>query len=196
MNAQLADYDGFSATVPGELIKQGPGTMILTQPNTYTQATIIGAGTLQLGDGTPGDDGSINYTSGVTDNAALVFDLSGSQNASYSITGSGSLCTTGTGTLTLSGTNGYQGGTFVENGTLIAANNEAIGDGTSLFVGSDLSAFGTLISAQAGSAAAMPAVAPVPEPGTLALLGMALCAAAAGSTRSFEMAETIASTGA
>ena len=83
----------------------------------------------------------------------------------------------GAGTLYLSGTNTYTGGTTVANGTLIATNSDWVdptGIGTSLFVGNDLSAFGGVISADATSrasqAAASPAITPVPEPGTLALL--------------------------
>ncbi len=145
----------------------GTNSLTLTGPNTYSGPTTISAGTLQLGDGTPGDDGSINSTSGVADNAALVFNLAGSQTASYAINGSGSLSATGMGTLTLSGTNGYQGGTFVENGILIAANNEAIADGTSLTVGDPTLFPAPVVPMPAASAAA---ISPVPEPGTLALL--------------------------
>jgi fibronectin-binding autotransporter adhesin len=91
----------------------------------------------------------------------------------------GILAKVGSGTLTLSGSNTYGGGTFVENGTLIAANNEAIGDGTNLYVGSpaSLALFGTVQPA-VQTAAPTGGVASVPEPGTLALLGIALCAAA------------------
>ena len=80
----------------------------------------------------------------------------------------------------LTGTNTYTGGTYVTNGTLILASDEAIEEGTSLYVGSDLTALGDVISAQAdssaeraiaASAAADPAnLAAVPEPGTLGLL--------------------------
>ncbi len=49
----------------------------------------------------------------------------------YSLTMSG----TG-GTLVLSGSDNYSGGTFVEAGTLIATNSEALPDGSSLIVGS------------------------------------------------------------
>ena len=73
---------------------------------------------------------------------------------------------TGAGTLVLSGTNTYTGGTIVNSGTLIAANNEAIADGTSLTVGNAL-AFPTPV---VPAPVAAPAVSPVPEPGTVALL--------------------------
>jgi len=85
-----------------------------------------------------------------------------------------SLTKLGLGTLVLSGTNNYSGGTVVNAGILAITSSSALPDGQSLTVG----AGGTLIfdpsfsgsSIQAASPVAMSAVAPVPEPGTLALL--------------------------
>ncbi len=169
---------GVDLLVSGQLIgslgmtKDGPGVMALTNTNTYTGATTISGGTLQLGTGQSGQDGAIsNTSSGVTDNAALVYKLSGSENASYSITGSGSLTMTGSGTLILAGSNNtYTGGTTVNNGTLIVTNSLAIDDGTNLSVGNP--ALLGLLPAPVIPSAIVPsaAVAPVPEPGTLALL--------------------------
>ncbi len=179
--------EGNYTTVPTSfagVLANGGGTLALTVmdtnswtltgSNTYTGLTTISAGTLQLGDGL-GDDGSIAKTSGVVNNAALIYDIVGNQIAHYNINGSGSVTGLGTGAVTLSGTNDYQGGTFVESGTLIAANNEAIGDGTNLFVGnpSNLALFGGVIPLQAStSAPTATAAAPVPEPATLALLAI------------------------
>jgi autotransporter-associated beta strand protein len=80
------------------------------------------------------------------------------------------LTLTGGGTLYLTGTNTYTGGTTVANGELVLTNDEAIEGGTSLSVGDDLSAFGTVVPAVAGQVSESPATATVPEPGTLALL--------------------------
>ena len=95
--------------------------------------------------------------------------------------GSGGLTVTSAsgGTLTLSGTNTYTGGTYVEGSSLlIATNNEAILDGTNLFVGSanDLLLFGGVAPAEAGLPASS-AIA-VPEPGSLALAAVLLGSAA------------------
>ncbi|KRL73287.1 autotransporter-associated beta strand repeat protein [Lentilactobacillus kefiri DSM 20587 = JCM 5818] len=45
------------------------------------------------------------------------------------ISGSGALIKKGTGSLTLEGANSYKGGTFIKDGTIIAANKDALGSG-------------------------------------------------------------------
>ena len=56
----------------------GGGLVILTNTNTYTGPTSIStAGTLQLGNGTTGQDGAIYYTSRIANSGALVYDLAG-----------------------------------------------------------------------------------------------------------------------
>ncbi len=78
------------------------------------------------------------------------------------------------GTLILSGTNNFAAGAAVRGGTLVLADNQALADGSSVYVGSDLSEFGTVVSAPAVAASPQPAglngPAPVPEPGTIVLL--------------------------
>ncbi len=113
-------------------------------------------------------------------------------NGSNNSPGSIALVLDGPGTMVLSGTNSYTGGTTVWNGTLQLNNSAAIEDGTSLSVGSGLAAFGLVEpsavvapAATTGAAAAAPAtgVGAVPEPGTLALLGVAGIVAAAAAYR-------------
>ena len=69
----------------------GNGITVLTGANTYQGATNISGGTLQLGDGTSGHDGTINATSGVTNNATLAYNLHGNQSVAYAISGGGNL---------------------------------------------------------------------------------------------------------
>ena len=59
----------------GSLTKIGSGLLTLTAANFYTGNTLISAGTLQLGNGTSGNDGALSGTGGVTDNAVLAFNF-------------------------------------------------------------------------------------------------------------------------
>jgi fibronectin-binding autotransporter adhesin len=108
------------------------GNLTLTSASTYSGATAVNAGTLQLGDGTSGHDGSLT-TSGITDNGTVVYNLFGAQSVTYPITGSGALTKSGTAALVLTGLNSYGGGTTVSGGTLQIGNgtvNGTIGTGT------------------------------------------------------------------
>jgi autotransporter-associated beta strand protein len=168
----------YPVTGPGSLVQAGTGVLTLTATNSYIGATTIGGGTLQLGAGMAGEDGSIAGAR-VIDNGTLVYNLYGGESPAYVISGSGSLVLTG-GTLTLSGTNSYSGGTIVESGMLVLSDNAAIADGTSLAVGDPAFFFGPAAAAGGGSAAPLTEsqAATVPEPPTLAL------AAAAGAVLS------------
>ncbi len=102
-----------------------PGGLVITgQNNTYSGPTTISGGTLQFGNGQSGNDGSITGAGGVIDNGLLVYNLFGSQTASYAITGNsnGAVTKTGPGTVTLSnGGNTYAGGTNVLQGKMVIA---------------------------------------------------------------------------
>ena len=129
-----------SLTGADNLAMNGLGTTVLAASNTYTGTTTISAGTLQLGTGTAGYDGSLS-TSGISNNAALVYNLSGSQTAEYrningTMTGAGSMTLTGNlggsssltkagnGVLILAGANNnYTGTTSVNGGTLAISGN-------------------------------------------------------------------------
>ncbi len=107
---------GNAVSGTGSLSKLGPGTLLLTASNNAYGNTTISAGTLQVGGA-----GSLG-TGPVTDNAALVFNLSGNPTYSGLISGTGGLTQMGTGTLTLTGSNTYTGGTTVSAGTLEVGN--------------------------------------------------------------------------
>ncbi len=119
------------------LVLAGSGTVVLMNSNTFTGPTSIApAATLQLGNGTPGSDGSISQTSGITDNGTLVYDLAGGQNYGGVIGGSGAVTKTGPGTLTLTNSNTYSGATTISGGTI------QLGTGT---VGNDGAIAGNII---------------------------------------------------
>src|SRR5208283_4779808 len=84
--------------------------------STYSGPTTVNGGALQLGDGTSGHDGSI--AGNIVNNAALVYNLYGSQTYSGTIDGAGSLTKTGNGILTLARAQNYGGATIVNGGTL------------------------------------------------------------------------------
>ncbi len=188
-------------TVPsfGALVFPGSGG-VATVPVTLTQSEPADA--LVLGDGVNSTGyhftgGTINM--GVTAGTSSIAVLSGNHSISSAIVLNGNLAVSasagttlqvsgniseatpgtsltklGNGTQLLSGADTYSGGTWVEAGTLIAADNEAIPKGSSLYVGNDLSAFGVAVPTEVPAALAM--VTAVPEPGTLALLVTVLVA--------------------
>src|SRR5438034_184695 len=138
------------------LTKAGTGTLIVSGANTYTGATAISAGTLQLG-----ATNAVPSGSAVTVSGGATFDLRGFSDGIGSLAGAGTvtsgaaggvtltaggnngsttfsgvilngsgtvaLTKTGTGTLTLSGANTYSGATTVSAGVLDVQNNTALG---------------------------------------------------------------------
>ena len=147
------------------------GTLTLTNSSTYSGGTTISGGALALGYG--------NFSNGsvagnITDNGALYFKNASLQTCSNAVSGSGSLVMQGSGTTVLSGDNSFQGGTFVDTGTLILASQEAAPNGSALVVGAggmllfDPTAAGAAL--QEAGARPIASVTAVPEPGTVWLL--------------------------
>ncbi|EDB2834156.1 fibronectin-binding autotransporter adhesin ShdA [Salmonella enterica] len=104
----------------GSLVKTGTGELTLSGDNTYSGGTTITGGTLtadhadSLGSGDIANSGVLKVGEGELENT---------------LSGSGSLVKTGTGELTLGGDNSYSGDTTIADGTLIAANVNALGSG-------------------------------------------------------------------
>jgi autotransporter-associated beta strand protein len=107
----LADNGG-----PTSLIKSGAGNWILAGANTYSGATTIAAGILQVGSG--GASGTLG-TGNITNNGALILNRSDTLTLLKPISGTGWLAAAGPGTLTLTATNPYSGNTYVFDGSLI-----------------------------------------------------------------------------
>ena len=106
------------------LVKEGAGKWVLTNNNTYTGATTISAGTLQLGNG--GSSGSLG-SANVTNNAVLAMNRSDTLTMSQVISGSGSLRQEGSGTTVLTGASTYTGATTISAGTLQLGNGGTTG---------------------------------------------------------------------
>ena len=141
--------DNTSATA---LTQSGNGTLILTGSNTYTGATFIDGGTLQISSnanlGAPAAGAALNINGGIFSNTAVVtLDNGGSNARPVVIGGSGATFTIGTsslsipgvisgtsvvgitangtfsgGTLTLANANTFSGPLFVHNGALLIGN--------------------------------------------------------------------------
>jgi autotransporter-associated beta strand protein len=121
-----ANSSGVVISGMGTLTVEGAGPVTLTSHNTYQGTTTIDLNaTLQLGDGTSGDDGTIDGSSGITDNGTLIFDRFGSASSAVPITGSGDVVVAG-GTQILTAVNGYNGATTIDMGATLQ-----LGDGTS-----------------------------------------------------------------
>lgn len=125
--------------------KVGGGTLVFKADSSddYVGNTTITAGTLQVGDG--GGTGELK-TSGVTNNAALVFNRSNSYTYSGNISGSGSgtLAQSGAGTLVLDGNSTYSGTTTVTSGFLFVNGSLANTSGVTVGSGGTLGGSGTV----------------------------------------------------
>jgi autotransporter-associated beta strand protein len=107
----------------GGLTKIGAGALTLTGTNTYSGATTISGGTLQLGNG--GASGSI--VGDVTNNGIFAINRSDTFTFGGVISGSGAFAQIGPGTTILTAANTYSGGTTINSGVLAVAADANLG---------------------------------------------------------------------
>jgi autotransporter-associated beta strand protein len=122
--------DGTNTGSSVALTKSNTSTWTLLGTNTYTGATTISGGTLQLGDGTT--DGTIAGTSGVTDNGTLIYNWAGGHTVPYVIGGSGAVTKNGAGTVTFAAAHTYAGNTTVNAGAMVVGAGGMLPSGTNL----------------------------------------------------------------
>jgi autotransporter-associated beta strand protein len=119
----IADNGSATALTLGGL----GGTVIITNTATYTGATYINSGTLQIGNGAA--LGSIASSSVIYDLATLAFNRPDSV-FQGTLNGIGNLTQNGTGSLILTGDNGLSGTVTINSGTLQLGNGAAAGSFT------------------------------------------------------------------
>jgi fibronectin-binding autotransporter adhesin len=125
----------------GNLIKMGTGTLILSGANTFSGATVISNGVVQIDDGS--GTGKLG-TGSVTNLTQLVFNRGGSSLVVPNvITGSGSVSNIGFSKVALTGTNTYAGPTIITAGTLAVGSASAV---TSAYTVGDSAGFGAVVT--------------------------------------------------
>ncbi len=120
----FANYaaETFGGTISGSgaVSKSGQGLLTFTNAGSYTGGTTISAGTLELGNGQPGQDASLAGT--VADNSVLALMYASNETFAGAISGNGALITLGSRTLTLINNETYSGLTTISAGTLVLGN--------------------------------------------------------------------------
>lgn len=111
----------------GSLIKQGAGTLVVATDNTYSGATTVTSGTLQVGAG--GTAGTLGTgATSVATGATLTFNRSDTSTYNGNVSGTGSMTKDGAGTIVLEGSsNAFTGTLTINAGTVRVADDLNLG---------------------------------------------------------------------
>lgn len=120
-NADAQAYAGVMSGL-GTLTKIGAGMLTLVNANTLTGTTTITAGTLQLGTGVTGQNGSL-ASANINNNSTLNWNNFDALGVGSTIIGTGVMTKTSTGTLSLLGSNTYTGSTTISSGGVVNIQN-------------------------------------------------------------------------
>jgi len=121
----------------GGLTKNGAATLTITGNNTFTGATTINAGAVEVGTG--GTSG--NLAGPIVNNGSLNFNRTDAFAVGGAISGTSGFTMNGTGSLILSGANSYAGQTVVNAGVVNIQSSTALGStaaGTTVAAGAAL----------------------------------------------------------
>ncbi len=144
------------------------GTVIFTADNSYTGATQIESGILQLGMG--GTSGGILGDAVIATGAALIFDLTGSHAYAGTLSGAGRLGLEGGLSLTLAADSDFAGGISIDASTLVFGAGGSVGGDITLHDGAVLAATGSGLLSLGGAITGDGAVTQASD-GTLTLAG-------------------------
>jgi len=133
----------------GALVQDGTGTTTLSANNSYSGATTISAGTLEIG--AAGRLGGGSYSGNIIKTGAFIMGSNSNQTLSGVISGNGALTKAGSGTLTLSGSNSYTGPTSLNTGTVVIGNANALGTSGNVTFNSGGLQYGSGITADISS---------------------------------------------
>ncbi len=132
--AKIVDQSNSNNTISvviggaGSIEKNGSGILTMTGANTYTGATTINDGVLQIGNG--GTTGSIASTSNIINNSSLIYNVSTNPlTQSQLISGTGNIINNGTGKIILTAANTYSGGTTINAGAMVMNTDNPFGTG-------------------------------------------------------------------
>ena len=134
-------FDIFSGAGGITVANSPNATVRLVSNNTYTGPTTISSGTLMIGQGNPGEPGSI-ASSVVNNSGTFVFNRVEDLTYSGAISGAGAMIKQAAGRLVLTGTHSYTGATTVSAGTLVVSG--VIGASTVAVTGGTLGGSGLI----------------------------------------------------